>query len=76
MDTSLTEMFIASLYSLIGFMGMLSIVFLTWGFVVFVSRLGTLRREEGHRVMEWAVRFIITTLLLIGFLRFVQHWIA
>ena len=64
------------IYGLIGITGALSLVVMVWGFVTYIVRLGTVRRDEGIKIMAWGVRFIITAIILIGFLRLLQHWIG
>ena len=68
------SMFVSVMYGLIGAMGALSIVVFGWGFVVYISRLGTVRREGGIHIMQWSVRLMVTVLVLIGILNFTQSW--
>ena len=67
-----SETLIILTFALIGISGALSFVVFVWGFVVYISRLGTERRVEGIRIMEWGVGLIITAIILIGVLRFLQ----
>ncbi len=61
--------FVLLMYALIGISGALSVIALIRGFVTYISRLGTERRKEGIDIMEWAVGFVITSLVLIGILK-------
>lgn len=60
------------IYAMIGITGALALIVFTWGFVVYISRLGTDRRIQGIRIMEWGVGFVITSIFLIGFLRLLE----
>lgn len=60
------------LHGLIGFFGAASVGVFGWGFSVYITRLGTERREEGIEIMEWGVSILVVVLLLIGVLRYVQ----
>lgn len=71
---STTETAILLIYALIGVSGALSIVVFVWGFIVYIIRLGTERRVEGIRIMEWGVSLIFTAIILIGVMRFLEHW--
>ena len=64
------------LYALIGICGALSVVVLVWGFIVYISRLGTERRDKGLDVMEWSVGLLITAIVLIGIMRLILWWIG
>ncbi len=63
-------------YGLIGVAGALSVVIMVWGFVTYVMRLGQVRREEGIKIMEWGVGFIITAIVLIGILHLLKRWLG
>ena len=65
---------ITVLYGLVGVTGALSAVLMIWGFVVYIMRLGTVRRETGIEMMGWGVRFIITAVVLIGVLHLTERW--
>lgn len=69
-STSETVVFL--LYGLIGLFGAASVIVFLWGFILYLVRIGTERREEGIHIMEWAVGLIITVIVLIGILRYVQ----
>ncbi len=69
---STTESIITLVYALIGISGALSIVVFVWGFTIYISRLGTERRIEGIRIMEWGVGLAITSIALIGVLRLLE----
>lgn len=60
------------LYAMIGISGALSLAVFVWGFAVYISRLGTDRRVEGIRIMEWGVGLVMTSIFLIGILRLFQ----
>ncbi len=60
------------LYAMIGISGALSLVIFVWGFAVYISRLGTDRRVAGIRIMEWGVGLVMTSIFLIGVLRFLS----
>ncbi len=65
-----TNSFTILLYAMIGISGALSVVIFVWGFVVYISRLGTDRRVAGIRIMEWGVGLVMTSIFLIGVMRF------
>lgn len=67
-------LFVTVMYGLIGFTGAASIVVFVWGFVTYIARIGTVRREDGIDIMEWSVGLAITAIVLIGLLRLIQHW--
>lgn len=60
------------LYAMIGISGALSVVVFMWGFATYISRLGTDRRIAGIRIMEWGVGLVMTSIFLIGLMRFLQ----
>lgn len=62
--------FIILLYAMTGISGALSVVVFVWGFVTYISRLGTDRRVAGIRIMEWGVGLVMTSIFLIGVLSF------
>ncbi len=66
--------FMTVLYGLIGISGALSIIVMVWGFLVYIFRLGTVRREEGIHIMQWGVRLVITSVILIGVMRLIGRW--
>lgn len=66
---------VVALYGLIGVTGALSVLIYAWGFATYISRLGTVRRDEGIEIMRWSVGLVIATIVLIGVLRFVQNWL-
>ena len=68
------SMFVTALYGLIGASSALSLFVFIWGFVTYISRLGTERRKDGIDIMGCGVRLMVTAIVVIGFLRFVQHW--
>jgi hypothetical protein len=61
------------LYAVIGISGALALVVFVWGIIVYAARLGTERRVQGIRIMEWGVALILTSVLLIGALRFTEN---
>jgi len=63
-----TNSFTILLYAMIGISGALSVVVFVWGFVTYISRLGTDRRIAGIRIMEWGVGLVMTSIFLIGVL--------
>ena len=74
MHMTTISILVSVLYGLIGATGALSLVVMVWGFLVYIFRLGTARREEGIRIMQWGVRLVITSVILIGVMRLVTHW--
>ncbi len=62
------------MYGLIGITGALSAILFFAGFVMYLARLGTFRRKSGISIMEWGVRLIITSIVLMGILRFWGWW--
>ena len=75
-DMNESSILVSILYGLVGATGALSLVVLLWGFVVYIMRLGQVRRDEGIHIMQWGVGLIITAIILIGVLRLVQHWFS
>lgn len=73
---STAETTVLLLFALIGVSGALAVVVFVWGFVIYISRLGTERRVQGVRIMEWGVSLIVTAIVLIGVLRLVEYWFA
>jgi len=71
-----SEFVILTLYGAIGFSGALSILIFLWGLIVYLSRMGTDRRQEGLDIMEWGVGLAITSVVLIGILHFAQNWLG
>lgn len=63
------------LYGLVGSFGAASVIVFVWGFITYITRLGTERsketREEGIHLMEWAVTILVVVVLLSGILRHV-----
>jgi hypothetical protein len=68
------EIFSIILYGAIGIAGALSFLFFVWGFITYISRLGTERRNEGIHVMEWGVALVITVIVLIAIQNLLQNW--
>ena len=71
---STTDTIVLLLYALIGISGALSAAVFTWGFIIYILRLGTERRIAGIRIMEWGVSLILTAIILIGAIRLLEHW--
>ena len=71
-----SSLIIAIVYGIVGGVGALSVFVMIWGFVTYIVRLGTVRRDEGIKIMAWGVRLIITAIILIGVLRLLQHWFS
>jgi hypothetical protein len=70
-----TSTIVIALYGLIGATGALSLLVYAWGFATYISRLGTVRREEGIETMRLSVGLAIAMIVLIGILRFVENWL-
>ena len=60
------------LYALIGAFGAASVVVFIGGLIVYLTRLGTERREEGIHIMEWGASILLVVFLCIGIL----HWLT
>lgn len=62
------------LHGLIGAFGAIAVIVMAWGFVVYITRLGTERRlesrDEGLEIMQWAVVIMVVVVLLAGLLRY------
>ena len=71
-QTSTSENVVFLLYGLIGLFGAASVVVFLWGFILYLVRIGTERREDGIHIMEWSISLIITVIILIGLLRYIQ----
>lgn len=67
------ETFVILMHALAGVAGALSVIVFAWGFVVYLTRLGTERRLEGIHIMEWGVALMFSALVVIGVLRLGQH---
>lgn len=72
---STTEQLVFLLYGLIGCLGAVAITVFIWGFVMYLVRLGTVQRDDGIKIMEWGVGLVITVVVVIGVLRFVE-WLT
>lgn len=70
-----TSTIVVAMYGLIGATGAVSLLIYVWGFAVYISRLGTVRRDEGINIMIWASGFAIATIVLIGILNFLENWL-
>lgn len=71
-DMEGSNMFVFGLRAGVGFFGLIAfIVFLT-GFIVYVTRLGTERREEGIKIMEKGVAIAIVVVIAVGVLRWLE----
>jgi hypothetical protein len=60
-----------ALRAAIGFFGALACIVFLAGFVIYVTRLGTERREDGIKVMEKGVTIIMVVILAAG----VLYWL-
>lgn len=69
---STLEMLIAMIYAFIGVVGAFSLLVFSYGFGIYVARLGTERRIEGIRTMQKGVSIMIATVLLVGLVRFLE----
>jgi hypothetical protein len=71
---SMSEMFSMVLYGMIGVVGALSIIQFARGFLMYITRLGTDRRDEGLKIMEWGVALVMTLIILIAILNLLKRW--
>jgi hypothetical protein len=71
---SMSEMFSMVLYGMIGVVGALSIIQFMRGFLMYITRLGTDRRDEGLKIMEWGVALVMTLIILIAILNLLKRW--
>jgi hypothetical protein len=69
---SATETAILGLYGAVGLFGAASFVVFVGGLIVYLARLGTERREEGIKIMEWGFSILVVVVLCIGLLRWLQ----
>ncbi|OGG60815.1 hypothetical protein A2765_01765 [Candidatus Kaiserbacteria bacterium RIFCSPHIGHO2_01_FULL_56_24] len=69
---SATGSLILGLYGVVGFFGAASVVVFIGGLIVYLIRLGTERREEGIKIMEWGFSILVVVVLCIGLLRWLQ----
>lgn len=69
---------ITVLYALVGACGAISIVVFAWGFAEYITKIGlpAAQRDKGIEIMEWGVRFSITTVFVILVLKIVERWLA
>lgn len=51
------------LYAAVGFFGALAIIVFVTGFIIYVTRLGTERREEGIKIMQKGVSVVMVVVL-------------
>lgn len=69
-------MSIIILHGLIGSFGAAAIGVFGWGFVIYITRLGTERnnqsRDEGLTIMTWATVILVVVMFLIGILRYLE----
>lgn len=56
----------------IGFFGAIAIIIFLTGFIVYLTRLGTERREEGILIMEKGVSVLIVVIVASGVLRWLE----
>jgi hypothetical protein len=71
---SMSEMFSMILYGMIGVVGALSIIQFVRGFLTYITRLGTDRRDDGLKIMEWGVALVMTLIILIAILNLLKRW--
>ena len=69
---SISDTFVLLTYALIGVSGALSFAVFLWGFTIYIVRLGTERRVEGIRIIEWAIGLALTSIVLIGVLHLLE----
>lgn len=71
-----SETLITILYALVGATGALSIVIFIWGFIEYLTKIGLpdKMRDPGINIMEWGVRFILTSVFLIAALKLFERW--
>lgn len=69
---SATGSLILGLYGVVGFFGAASIVVFIGGLIVYLIRLGTERREQGIKIMEWGFSILVVVVLCAGLLRWLQ----
>lgn len=66
------------IYGLIGSTGALSVAIFIWGFIEYITKIGLPadKRNRGIEILEWGVRFLITSIVLIGVLKVVSRWLG
>lgn len=69
---SMLENVIALFYALVGFTGAISFVLFAWGLGLYLSRMGTERREDGLTRMREGVSVMLASIVLIWLLRFFE----
>lgn len=57
----------------IGFFGAIAVIVFLAGFIIYLTRLGTERREEGIVIMEKAVSVLIVVIVATGVLRWFEN---
>jgi len=66
------DIVVFGLRAAIGFFGAIALIVFLAGFIIYISRLGTERREEGILVMEKGVSVILVVLVACGVLRWLE----
>ncbi len=69
-DDSIT--LVMFLHGMIGFFGALSLVVFVAGFLIYITRLGTERREDGIKVMEKGFTIMMVVILCVAVLYWVR----
>jgi ABC-type sulfate transport system permease component len=69
---------ITIVYALIGATGALSVVVFVAGFSQYITKIGlpSAMRDPGVSGMEWSIRLILTAIVLIVVLRYLESWLA
>jgi len=71
-----SQLFIALIYGLIGLTGLASLIVFIWGFITYIMRLGTVRRDEGIKIMQHSIPIIISSIVLIGIVNLLHRWLG
>ena len=66
------DMFTFALRGAIGFFGLIAIVVFATGFAIYITRLGTERREDGIKIMEKGLSILIAVIVATGVLYWVE----
>lgn len=64
--------FVFALRAAIGFFGAIACVVFMTGFIVYATRLGTERREEGIKIMAKGVSVLVVVVLAVGILYWLE----
>lgn len=72
MENTFLDNLIILNHGLIGAVGALAILIFGWGLALYLARMGTEHREEGIQIMQSSIGLLLTSVVLIWILRFLE----